>query len=149
MKTPRDLVVAACLAVGLALGSATEASAALRQYYSGWTYYSARGYYYRTHYYKPEPEYLGYRHQYCIHYTTQPRYLYFFDPEERAYWGRFDTRGAPGAQYSVLAEEDRREKLTDIPETAFPPPGPIPLIPGAVDGAQMEMPKDLPKRPGT
>lgn len=147
MKTPRDFIIAVCFVMGLGLGSPAEADAALRQYYSGWTYYAARGYYYRTYYSKPDEEYLGYQHQYCIYYTAQPRYLYFFDPETRVYWGRFDTHGEPGAEYSVLAEKDRREKLTDIPESAFPPPGDIPPIPGARDGMRMIMPKDLPARP--
>ena len=50
-------------------------------------------------------------------------------------------------QFSLLAEKDRKEKLKDIPEAAFPKPGKMPPIPDSADGAAMlELPNDLPKQ---
>jgi hypothetical protein len=62
------------------------------------------------------------------------------------YWGRFDTQGKDGQQYSLLAEKDRKEQLKDIPDWAFPKPGATPQIPEAKDGVALEPPpKELPE----
>jgi hypothetical protein len=46
----------------------------------------------------------------------------------------------------VLKPEDRKKNKDDIPEQAFPKPGPMPSIPEAKDGAKIEPPPDdLPK----
>jgi hypothetical protein len=123
-----------------------RADAAYRQYYSSWTYYPSRTYYVRKYYYKPAPTYTDYSYHYCVHYPSQPRYVYYYNPVRRYYWGRFDTQGKEGAQYSLLAEKDRKESLDDIPESAFPAPGKMPAIPDAEDGVAIEPVKDLPEK---
>lgn len=132
----------ACL---LVVGAAATADAAYRQYYSGWTQYPTGGYYYRTLYYKPHAAYTGYNYHYAIYKPQSPRYVYYYNPYKRQYWGRYDMEGKPGAEYSLLADEDRKEKLTDIPESAFPKPGKMPALPESTDGATIDPPKDLPK----
>lgn len=122
-----------------------EADAAYRQYYSSWNYNPTRSYHYRTYYYKPTPTYTTYHHHYCIYRPSTPRYVYFYNPVRRTYWGRYDLEGKPGQEYSILKEEDRKSDLNAIPESAFPKPAAMPLIPDAEDGEQMEAPpKDLP-----
>ena len=145
MNAAKSLALAVGLLCCFAPGAAGEAQAAYRQYYSAWTYYPARSYYYRSYYYKPYADYSGYKYHYCVYYPTQPRYVYFYNPHARAYWGRYDCQGKPGQQYSLLAEKDRKEKLADIPESAFPAPAAMPAIPESEDGATIEPPKDLPQ----
>jgi hypothetical protein len=123
-----------------------------RQYYTSWSYYSTTRYYYRTYYYYPAPAATTYSYHYTIYYPSQPRYVYYYNPVSHQYWGRFEF-GADGKPkgYSLLAEKDRKEKLADIPESAFPKPAAMPAIPGASDGETMIPPpadtplKDLPK----
>jgi hypothetical protein len=140
-------VIAGVVAMTLTAGLGVQAgSYSYRQYYSGWSYYPSRSYYYSYYYYKPYPTYPSYSYHYCIYYPSQPRYVYYYNPYSKVYWGRFDTQGKEGEQYSMLAEKDRKEQLKDIPETAFPKPGPMPTIPDAKDNAAIEPPpKDLPK----
>ena len=48
-------------------------------------------------------------------------------------------------QDSILKQEDRKGDLNAIPESAFPKPAQMPVIPEAEDGLRMEAPpKDLP-----
>ena len=54
---------------------------------------------------------------------------------DRYYWVRYDTE-AKG--YSLLAEADRKEKIEDIKETAFPKPAAMPNIPESADKVVME-----------
>jgi hypothetical protein len=117
-----------------------------RQYYTSWSYYSTTRYYYRTYYYYPTPVATTYSYHYTIYYPSRPRYVYYYNPVSRQYWGRFefDEAGKPKG-YSLLAEKDRKEKLADIPESAFPKPAAMPAIPGATDGEKMTPPPaDLP-----
>ena len=72
--------------------------------------------------------------------------MYYYNPVSQQYWGRFEfgEDGKPKG-YSLLAEKDRKEKLADIPESAFPKPAAMPAIPGATDGEKMAAPPtDLP-----
>lgn len=116
-----------------------------RQYYAGWsnTFYQSRGYYYRNYNYKPYATYSGYKHHYCIYYPRRPRYIYYYNPVRRVYWGRYDIE-AKG--YSLLAEADQKEKLNDIPEDAFPTPGDMPAIPESENDGTIDVPPvdDLP-----
>ncbi|TVP97637.1 MAG: hypothetical protein EA381_14520, partial [Planctomycetaceae bacterium] len=98
-----------------------------------------RGTYHYTHYY-----YTPVRYHVVVCYPSRPRYFYYYNPYRRTYWGRFDTEGAPGQQYSILAPEDRRENLADIPESAFPPPGPMPVIPESDGDERIELPPAFP-----
>ena len=128
-----------------------------RQYYSSWSYQPTRRYHYCRYFYKPATTYTGYKYHYAIRYTrsysTQPRYsryVYYYNPHRKVYWGRFDLEGKPGEQYSLLKNEDRKEKLEDIPESAFPKPGAMPVIPESEDKIQIKPidPKTLPQSDG-
>jgi hypothetical protein len=131
------------LAVALfALCSFQSASAAGRHYYSSsWTYYPKRTYYYVQYYYKPQPAYADYNYHYCIYYPSTPRYVYYYNPYSKQYWGRYDIKEKG---YSLLAEADRKEVLKDIPETAFPKPAEMPSIPESEDGERMLPPPAVP-----
>lgn len=134
------------LATVIALACLADAAQAdVRQYYGDWTYHPQYTYYFRYYYYKPTPTYVGYTYHYCIYRPATPRYIYYYNPHRQVYWGRFDVEGQPGAQYSLLEEKDRKGSLTEIPESAFPAPGAMPVIPDAPDGVQIEPPKGLPK----
>jgi len=77
-----------------------------------------------------------------VFFPSKPRHFYYFNGYTRRYWGRFD-RQAKG--YSKLAEADQRELVSEITETAFPPPGKMPPLPESTDGVAMDPPpEDLP-----
>lgn len=136
-------IVLGCLLVGPAVEDA-EAGYRNRQYYSSWSYRPARRYNYSTYYYKPSTTYSSYSYHYCIHYPSRPRYVYYYNPHTSRYWGRFDLEAKDGKQYSMLAKEDRKEKLEDIPEEAFPEPAAMPDIPESDDGVAMAAPNPVP-----
>jgi hypothetical protein len=133
----------------LAAASASRVPAgeyAYRQYYSGWTKHSQYNYYYRTYYYKPSADYVGYKHHYVIYHPHYPKHVYFYNPYRKVYWGRCPTQTNGKAQYSLLPEKARKGTIQDIPESAFPTPGAMPAIPDSTDGAKMDLPPDdLPK----
>lgn len=146
MTRPSILVSRPALAVAVLVAAlASLGAAAPRQYYSDWMYHPGKQYHYRSYYYKPNANFAGYNYHYAIHYPSEPRYVYYFNPYKRTYWGRYDTQGRPGQEYSLLAEKDCREVLKDIPAAAFPAPGKMPAIPESSDGAPIEPPRDLPK----
>jgi len=101
-----------------------------QQYYGNWSYYPSRGYNYCSYYYKPYVSYPSYSYHYCICYPSQPSYVYYYNPHRGYYWGRYDLN-AKG--YSLLAEADRKATVAEIPESAFPKAGQMPLIPTGVD----------------
>ena len=136
-------LLGATLLVGSVQVPEAVAARLARHYYSGWSYQPARTYYYSYYYYKPYATYNGYAHHYCVYYTSSPRYVYYYNPVRRVYWGRYDVE-AKG--YSMLAEKDRKADLKDIPEEAFPKPGEMPAIPESEDGEQM-LPIDVTKLP--
>ncbi len=72
---------------------------------------------------------------------SYPKYVYYYNPYKRVYWGRYDLE-AKG--YSLLEEKDRKEKLADIPESAFPKPGPMPADPESTDGSKIPAPPQPP-----
>ena len=122
-----------------------------RQYYSSWTHYPTANYYYRQYYYKPTVEYVGYKHHYVVCIPSQPNYLYFYNPYKKQYWGRCPSTMNGHAQYSLLAEKDRRGSISEIPENAFPPPAAMPPVPDSTDNTPLDLPPDeLPdlKTPG-
>lgn len=150
----RLLATAALLAGTVDPATVGASYLAGRHYYGGWNYYPTRTYYYSYYYYKPQPTYEGYKYHYCVYYPTTPRYVYYYNPVARVYWGRYDLE-AKG--YSLLAEKDRKADLKAIPETAFPKAGEMPKIPDADDDEKMlaidpaglpksEIPKDVPGR---
>jgi hypothetical protein len=128
------LACALALVAGAAWGGRAEAG--YHHYYSSW-HPSPYHYYYRSYYYKPNA------YDYVIYYPQKPRYLYYYNPVAKTYWGRFDikTKG-----YSLLAEEDRKGAIKDIPENAFPEPGELPGVHGDKDADKVQAPPtdDLP-----
>lgn len=143
----RTRLTLAGLAVALWLGAATGTQADDRQYYGGWNYHPQKQYYYNTYFYKPTPTYTGYTHHYCVYQPSTPRYVYYYNPHSQQYWGRFDLEGKPGEQYSLLTPETRKATLADIPESAFPKPAGMPLIPEAADGVTITPPPGKPDLP--
>lgn len=118
-----------------------------RQYYSGWHKPAGYSYHYRNYYYKPTPDYYGYKHHYVVYYPQKPQYLYYYNPYKKTYWGRCPTQTNGQPQYSLLDEKDRRASLDEIPEKAFPKPGPMPPIPESVPSKESDgksVPVDLP-----
>jgi hypothetical protein len=116
-----------------------------RQYYGGWSYNPIQTYYYRPYYYLPYSSAPSYSYHYVVYYPTQTQYYYYYNPARNYYWGRYDLK-AKG--YSLLAEKDRKAKLEEIPETAFPKPDKMPAIPDSEDNVAMEAaPEDAPKEP--
>ena len=110
-------------------------------YYGGWNYHPSYNYHYCSYYYTPQ------HYHYVTYYPSYPRYYYYYNPYRRVYWGRFDREGKPGQQYSLLAEEDRKGRLSEIPESAFPPPGEMPTLPGTTGTARIEVPPAPPQTP--
>jgi hypothetical protein len=145
MFTRRKLVLALLVAAATLSGFGSEAQASYRQRYSTWSYYPQSKYYYSHYYYKPHSNYSGYNYHYCIYYPGQ-RYVYYYNPVRRVYWGRYDLE-AQG--YSLLAEKDRKANLEEIPEDAFPKPGEMPTIPDAQDEEKIDKisKEDLPTAP--
>ncbi len=138
------LSIAACvLTFSLTTSPAAEASG-YRQTYSSWSYYPSRTYYYSQYSYRPSPTVTTYSHHYCVYVPSRPRYVYYYNPVKRVYWGRYDLKESG---YSLLKEADRKEDLESIPESAFPEAGKMPVIPDADDGTRMDPPdrNDLPK----
>src|SRR5262245_28932623 len=98
-KRPAVIVqVAAGLLLGLASLSAWGASSAPRQYYGYYRFYKPGNYFYRLYYYKPSPNYVGYKHHYTIYYPSRPRFQYFYNPYKKVYWGRCPARTNGKAQ---------------------------------------------------
>jgi hypothetical protein len=79
-----------------------------------------------------------------IYHPQRPKYYYYYNPVKRAYWGRCPVEQNGEAQYSLLAEKDRKGKLEEIAETAFPEPGPMPKVPDTEDLTLDLPPGDLP-----
>ncbi|XZE53026.1 hypothetical protein SH139x_004740 [Planctomycetaceae bacterium SH139] len=131
----RTVCLSAVLGAFALMSAPQEAEAGYgRQYYSSWSYYPSRSYYYTTYHYKPAVTYTTYNYHYCVYYPSQPRYVYYYNPVKRVYWGRYDMKEKG---YSMLKEEDRKEKLEDIPEKAFPEPGKMPVVPESKDGERI------------
>jgi hypothetical protein len=135
-------VTALAIAMTSLMSSQTEAGYRYRQYYSSWNYYSTSSYHYCRYYYYPTTYATTYSYHYVIYYPSQPRYYYYYNPYTQTYWGRYDLKEKG---YSLLAEKDRKEKLADIPESAFPKPGAMPEVPGTEDKLKMEVPPAAPK----
>ena len=140
MSALRKVSLLGLLVAASVLGAA-PAQAGDSCYYSSWSYYPQRTYYYSYCYYTP-PESTDYQYHYSICYPSTPRYVYYYNPSRHVYWGRYDLE-AKG--YSMLKEEDRKEQLKDIPETAFPKPAELPQIPGAKEGVKLVAPPAPPK----
>ncbi|MFG0287253.1 MAG: hypothetical protein ACF8CQ_03715 [Rhodopirellula sp. JB044] len=116
-----------------------EAGGYYRQRYSSWSYKPSSSYYYSRYTYHPVVSTVTtrYHYHYAVHYPSRPRYVYYYNPVRRVYWGRYDIQEGG---YSMLKQEDRKEKLEEIPESAFPKPAEMPPIPESSDGEKMAKP---------
>lgn len=110
-----------------------------RQYYSQWQKSPQSEYAYRTYYYKPTAEYAGYKHHYVI---QKDDHCYFYNPYEKRYWGRCPLKHGGQPVYQLLAPQDRKATLAQIPESAFPPAGPLPPIPESDGAVRLDLPPD-------
>jgi hypothetical protein len=126
------LALAGALALGVVGAMGSRADAGFHQSYSAW-HKSPYHYYYRYYYSAPQT------YDYVILYPAQPRYLYYYNPVSKIYWGRYDLK-AKG--YSLLAEVDRKGLVKDIPEAKFPEPGDMPQVPGGQEGEKVQVPPD-------
>ena len=142
MMTVRTFVAttAALLFAVMAAGSAEAGGP--RQYYGSWQKQPTHGYYYRNLYYKPTPSYSGYKHHYVIYHPQRPKHYYFYNPYKKAYWGRCPTDYGDNPTYSMLPQEYRKPSLSDIPDSAFPPPAPVPQLSGVTDSERLDLPPD-------
>ncbi len=140
-KSKRLLVVILCLGFGTAAVNSIHASGP-RQYYSEWKKHPTREYHYRSYYYKPRADYRGYKHHYVVHYASKPNHNYYFNPYKKQFWGRCPVEHNGNSEYSLLPTQFRKEQITDIPEDAFPPVGPLPPIPDSEDGEILDLPPD-------
>jgi hypothetical protein len=139
----RALPAAAALVMAAAMFAPSQAQAQYgRQYYTTWSYYPTYGYYYTYYRYLPVATATTYSYHYCTYYPSRPRYVYYYNPVRRVYWGRYDLEKQG---YSMLEEKDRKADLNDIPETAFPEPGKMPNVPEVGDALAMDKPPEVPK----
>lgn len=111
-----------------------------RQFYGKWERKAGNSYYHRTYVFQPKRG-GAYKQHYAIYYPRQKgrKFVYFYNPEKRTYWGRYDVTAHT---YSTLAPQDRGPRLTDIPAEAFPPGGDMPPLPGCDDNLPMDEPVD-------
>ena len=136
------------LAVALCGLMPAAANAQGRQYYdNSYSYNEINNYYYCQYHYQTAP--ATYSYHYVIYYPAHPRYVYYYNPHRRYYWGRYEIdENGKGKGYSMLEEKDRKEKLTDIPEKAFPKAGDMPPVPEGADAKEKMTPppiNNLPK----
>jgi hypothetical protein len=138
---PLCLVVAG--AASLLVGASDTPAAGYRQYYGNWHTHHT-GYYHRVYYYKPVVTYPTYHTHYCVYYPTRPSHYYYYNPYKQQYWGRCPLHSEEPV-YSLLAEEDRKPTIQQIPEQAFPEPAKPPAVPESQDQTPMVLsPNDLP-----
>jgi hypothetical protein len=143
-KTLSRCVLTVLLALlSFAVSSSRSEAQGSRQYYSGT--YSNGAYNYRYHYYKPRYSSSGYKYHLAIYYPQRSRYVYYYNPYSRKYWGRYDL---VCGGYSQLAPEDQRGQLSEIPEKAFPAPGPMPAVRESNDETPMLPPPEVLGPPG-
>jgi hypothetical protein len=124
--------------------AALEASA--RQLYSPWVYDRTTKDSYRFYLFRPSADDVTYQYHYVWFTRTRPgAFVYYYNPGTGKFWGRVDLAQKGEMGYSELPPGKRAGVLNDIPAENFPPPGPMPVIPGSKDGVRMlPPPRDLP-----
>ncbi len=143
MRTMKIVAVTGLILAGLGFSATVVQNYySPRQYYGNWVKHPSHSYYYRNYYYKPTPTYTGYKHHYVIHYPSRPKHYYYYNHYKKQYWGRCDSQCNGEPHYSMLAPEDRKATLAEIPETAFPAPTATPPIPEATDNVSLDLPPD-------
>jgi hypothetical protein len=129
MNVVKSLALAALVAVGVSAALVRADFGTPRQYYGGWNKHPSKNYYYNHYYYKPTPDYAGYKHHYAIYYPSRPDHYYYYNPHKKVFWGRCPISTGGVGQYSLLPETARKPTIEEIPEKDFPKPGPLPKIP--------------------
>ena len=131
------IVLAAVLVVGGVAAPAAHQGQYPKYYNNQW-YAKGTGaskYYYTHYYYAPSK----YHHAY--YYPSKSKnYVYYYNWEKKHFWGRYDVEMQ---KYSLLPEDKRKEKLSDISEADFPPPVALDTvpIPGAAERTMTAPPK--------
>lgn len=120
----RTVLLTLALLATMAAPPAAEAGHGRAPYYSKWA--SNGSYRYRSYNYYV-PAYGSYRQHIAVYYPSRPRYVYYYEPYNGRYWGRYDLATAG---YSTLAVADRKGNLAEIPDGAFPEPGAMPTPEG-------------------
>ncbi len=116
-----------------------------RQYYSEWQTSPKTSYTYRYYYFKPTPDYSAYKYNVVVHYPSNPNWNYFYNPYKKQFWGRCPYEYGEAPSYSILAPQDRRPTVAEIPEKAFPQvTTSLPPIPDSKDGAKLDLPPNDP-----
>ena len=113
-----------------------------RQYYGAYAKHPRHNYSYRSYYYKPTSTYSGFKHHYAIYHPSRPKYIYYYNPYKKQYWGRCPINTEGKSLYSLLAEKDRKGNIDDIEETDFPAFSDVPPIPDSTDGVKLDLPPD-------
>lgn len=124
MNAVRNLCLVAVVAAGL-FPTVTKADEP-RQKYGEWK--RAEHYWYRSYNFKPTPD-SEYKQHIVIAFHKDRRFYYYWNPEAKVFWGRAPVEQGHCKTYSMLAKEDQKGSLKDIPETAFPKPTTPPTIP--------------------
>jgi hypothetical protein len=135
----KQLTLASLVGLAVLAGVPGELPQARAAHYRA--YYSARmhgnGYTYRRYYYYSKT-YHQYRQHVAVYHPAQPRYVYYYNPYKGRYWGRYDC---VSGGYSLLKECDQKPTLGEIPDSAFPKPGPMPPAEPGDDEAMLPPPE--------
>lgn len=137
----RFLLASFCIGI-LWNASASAGDHGPRQFYSGWQFQQQGNFYHRNLYYKPTPDFHGFKHHHVIRPQHDPKHLYFFNPYKGQFWGRCPADYGDKPVYSLLAPKDRKATLEEIPESAFPKAAALPPIPESTDGELLDLPPD-------
>jgi hypothetical protein len=131
MSTSRVLSLVAAVAVGLL---PVVAQAAPIQKYGEWKT-GKENYTYRTYTFAASEQEKPTVHV-VIYYKDDPKHYYYWNPKEKKFWGRGLVDSVDGCHqlYQMLAPEDRKGDLADIPKKAFPPPTETPKLSSITPG---------------
>jgi hypothetical protein len=124
-------IVAACLFMAPGVAEAKSYTGSYSKVHAG------QGYSYRYfNYYSPRAK--EHKYHFAVYHPAHPRYVYFYNPTTKKYWGRYDLKACG---YSMLAEEDRKPTIGEIPECAFPKAGQIPPPEAGIDESMLPPPE--------
>ena len=144
----RLMLASFCISV-LSITAARAGDHGPRQFYSGWQHHQQGNFHHRNFYYKPTPDFHGFKHHHVIRPKHDPKHLYFYNPYKAQFWGRCPADYGDKPVYSLLAPKDRKATLAEIPEAAFPKAGALPPIPESTDGELIDLPPDDSPEPTT
>jgi hypothetical protein len=129
MNTSRMLNLMAVVALGFVPALAKAAPEPQpQQFYGKWQ--EAKNYFYRSYFFKPTSDAKEYQEHKVIFYKEDPRFYYYYNPKSGHFWGRglVGSAGSCHEQYQLLAPQDQKADLNDIPGKAFPTPAAPPKL---------------------